>query len=151
MELRVTDETNPDFLRLIGRLDQEYYDKFGEIALRYREFNNINDSYVVVLAIEEGIAIGCGSFKELDSKSVEIKRVFIEKAYRQRGIATEIIEKLEGIAIEKGYEYGVLETGADNVPAIKTYEKLGYSLMENFGFLKDDNLCISMKKDLRRF
>lgn len=50
---------------------------------------------------------------------------------------------------KQGYVYSFLETGKENIAAIATYEKLGYLKIENTGFFKEDEICLSMKKDLR--
>lgn len=151
MEFIITNEKDPNFLNLCNKLDNEYFEIHGPEALKYKEFNKITSPHVVVLAIDKEKAIGCGSYKkfELDN-SIEIKRVFVDKKYRKQGIATKIIQMLEDIAIANDYVYSYLETGKTNHAAIKTYKKLGYYLIENFGFLKQDEICICMKKDLRR-
>ncbi|MDO5848589.1 MAG: GNAT family N-acetyltransferase [Methanobrevibacter sp.] len=150
MEFVVTDDKNADFQELIKRLDQEYIEVHGDEALKYQKFNAITVPHVVVLAIDDGVAIGCGSYKKFDLEdSIEIKRVFVEKEYRKKGIATEIMKRLEEVAVENNYKYSFLETGRINIPAVKTYEKLGYQIIENFGFLKQDDICICMKKELR--
>lgn len=148
MEIIVTDEGNPDFLRLCDELDGEYFDLHGDIALEYRDYNKISSPHVAVLAIDEGTAIGCGSYKVSDfPETVEIKRVFVRKDYRRQGIATLMIETLEKIAINNGFRSAVLETGSDNAGALGTYRKLGYEIIDNFGFFEDDDLCVCMKKD----
>ncbi|WP_303247840.1 GNAT family N-acetyltransferase [uncultured Methanobrevibacter sp.] len=149
MELKLTDESNTDFQKLVQALEQEYYDIHGEIALKYKEYNKITDPHVVLLAIENKKPIACGSFKKINENSIEIKRVFVNKNHRKQGMATEIIKKLEEIAVKQGYVYSFLETGKENIAAIATYEKLGYLKIENTGFFKEDEICLSMKKDLR--
>lgn len=93
MELKLTDESNTDFQKLVQDLEQEYYDIHGEIALKYKEYNKITDPHVVLLAIENKKPIACGSFKKINENSIEIKRVFVNKNHRKQGMATEIIKK----------------------------------------------------------
>lgn len=75
MELKLTDESNTDFQKLVQDLEQEYYDIHGEIALKYKEYNKITDPHVVLLAIENKKPIACGSFKKINENREWLQRL----------------------------------------------------------------------------
>lgn len=48
-----------------------------------------------VIAKDAGHAIGCGAFRPVDDRCAEIKRMFVRRAARRRGIARQIPRHLE--------------------------------------------------------
>jgi ribosomal protein S18 acetylase RimI-like enzyme len=77
-----------------------------------------------------------------------MKRVFVQKGYRQKGLATKIMQQLEKSAIKQGFVYAILETGVELKPAVALYKSLGYEIINNYGQYKDDSICVCMKKKL---
>jgi GNAT superfamily N-acetyltransferase len=65
--------------------------------------------------------------------SLEVKRVFVDSAYRGRGTSKLIMRELERIARELGARSLILQTGNLQFEAITLYEKLGYLPIERFG------------------
>jgi GNAT superfamily N-acetyltransferase len=65
--------------------------------------------------------------------SLEVKRVFVDPAYRGRGISKLLMLELERIARELGATSLILQTGNLQVEAITLYEKLGFVPIERFG------------------
>ena len=149
-ETVITDEKDPRFVHLSDELNLEYFNKHGEKVLKYNEYNELREPLFVLLVLSDGEAVACSSFKVMDADSIEIKRVYVKKEYRQKGIASSSVRQLEKIAEGRGFKYAYLETGKFNVEAINLYEKLGYRRDRNFGFFEDDDFCICMKKELRK-
>jgi len=147
-----TDEKNQDFIDLAKELWDEYYENVGDIVDKYKEVNNLEGKHFVILVFDENnennSPIACGSFKEFSTSTVEIKRVFVKKPYRNKGLATFIMEKLEKEAKNRGYDFSVLVTGVNNLPSQLFYKKLNYDIFEGFGFFKGDCDSISYKKEL---
>jgi GNAT superfamily N-acetyltransferase len=87
--------------------------------------------------------VGCGCFKIFNKNSVEIKRMFVTKDYRGKGISKIILNELEKWAFEIGFESAVLETGHNQFEAVGLYSRLGYSKIENFGqyALMPNSIC----------
>ena len=77
-----------------------------------------------------------------------IKTLWIEDAYRNKGIGKDLMEKAEFIALQNGFEYSRLETSSfQNKPF---YEKIGY---EVFGVINDSpegHSIYFMKKHLKK-
>lgn len=145
-----TDEKNQDFVDLAKELWDEYYKNVGDTVNNYQEVNNLEGKHFVILIFdynnENNSPIACGSFKELFNDTVEIKRVYVKKPYRNNGLATFIMEKLEKEAKKQNYDFSVLVTGVNNFSSQVLYKKLGYDLFEGFGIYKGDSDVICYKK-----
>lgn len=133
LSLRRTNSENQDFVSLIILLDKDLAIRDGEDHAFYAQFNKIDLIKYVVVAYENGIAIGCGAIKRYNNSSVEIKRMFIQPTYRGKGFASEILIELESWAAELKFNKCILETGIKQPEAIALYLKNGYSLISNFG------------------
>ena len=88
------------------------------------EFESAGGYFVV--AQEAGEPVGCGAFRPVDERCAEIKRMFVRRAARRRGIAQQILRHLEAEIHRRGFRTMVLETGCDNAEAIALYEAEGY-------------------------
>ena len=70
------------------------------------------------------------SIKEkLDSKMIEIKRMYVNKEYRNIGIASKLLENAENWVSKNGFKQIILSTSAYQKEAIKFYLKKGYKLI----------------------
>jgi putative acetyltransferase len=128
-----TDSDNPDFRRLVKFLDADLAIRDGDDHAFYSQFNNISNIRYVVVAFENGIAVGCGAIKEYDEDTVEVKRMYVSPESRKKGIATKILNELEMWAVELSYKKSRLETGKRQPEAIGLYKLNGYKLIPNFG------------------
>lgn len=54
--------------------------------------------------------------------------LYIEPAYRRRGVGRALLEQVEAFARQAGASHVWLETSNVNVPGVRAYERLGYSL-----------------------
>lgn len=131
--LERTNSENLDFIGLVRKLDKYLAITDGEEHNFYAQYNKLDLIKHVVIAYDGELAVGCGAIKEYDSKSMEVKRMFVEPAHRGTGIAGNILDELENWASELGYQNCVLETGKRQVEAVKFYNKRGYKLIDNYG------------------
>ena len=149
MESVITNEKDERFIELSRELDNEYFMKLGDIVKKYEEYNDLADPHIVILALNWGKPIACASFRFIDKDTIEIRRVYVKKRYRRKGIAYKLIKQLEKLAMEENFKYAVIETGKDNEAAINLYRKLDYEIVDNFGIFEGDDLCICMKKQFK--
>ncbi|WP_297981914.1 GNAT family N-acetyltransferase [uncultured Methanobrevibacter sp.] len=149
METVLSNEKDERFIQLSNELNNEYFSLIGEDALKYEDYNNLEDPHIVLLVLNWGNPIACASYKIFDKDSIEIKRVYVKKRYRNKRIAYKMVKALEKLAIEDNFKYSYITTGKDNIAAINLYKKLGYELIDNFGFFEGDDLCICMKKEFK--
>ena len=103
---------------------------------------------VFIGAYVEDIIVGCGAFvAKFDIEEYgEIKRIFVDEAYRGYSIGTVLMNRLETLAIERGIKKLKLETGIFQDPAIRLYQNLGYEKVPPFGDYNEDPLSIFMEK-----
>lgn len=147
MKIILTDEKNEKFLELVELLDYGYYQRIGDELKKYEDYNEFKNPHVVILLLDNDVAVACASYRVFDDESVEFKRVFVKKEYRKQGIAYNLIKELEKNVIERNFKYSYIITGKNNTPAIRLYEKLNYFETTKFGQFTDDNTVICMKKE----
>lgn len=85
-----------------------------------------------VVGFEDGAPVCCGAIKRLPDGACEIKRMFVTKDARGRGVARALLEELERRAREMGYEIARLDTGPRQTRAQRMYERAGYAPIGNF-------------------
>lgn len=143
-----TNSSDADFIQLVQMLDADLAVRDGAEHAFYAQFNKVHMIQHVVIAYENNLAVGCGAFKPFDSGSVEIKRMYVLPAHRNKGIAVAVLLQLEQWAKEEGYSVAVLETGKKQPEAIRLYEKCGYSRIPNYGQYAGVENSVCMKKEL---
>jgi putative acetyltransferase len=143
-----TDSTHPDFHRLIIPLDKELQELYGAEQAFFDQFNKVVQIRHVVIAYNNGQAIGCGAIKEYATDVMEVKRMFVDRAFRGQGIAYRILTELEQWAQELGYTTCILETGNKQLEAIRLYEKAGYQVIPNYDQYSGVESSICMQKHI---
>jgi putative acetyltransferase len=139
---------NKDFQHLVSLLDHELWVELKEDQATYDSFNRVPgiDTAVIVYTSDEPVACGC--FKKFDEETVEIKRMFVQKNWRGKGLSKAILQELEKWAVEKGYHYAILETSVHFATARKLYESSRYRVVSNFPPYVGLSESVCMKKDL---
>lgn len=122
-----------DFKTLVDLLDEDLNGRYGTLQTGYNKYNSLDSIKNVVVAYINNEPVGCGSFKEFDDATIEIKRMFVKPGHRGTGLANHILHELEKWGMELGYKFSILETGIKQVEAIRFYQKNGYLQIENFG------------------
>jgi GNAT superfamily N-acetyltransferase len=146
--LKRTNSDDIDFINLVALLDKDLAIRDGEDHSFYNQFNKIDKIKHVVVFYEDDIAVGCGAFREKESDSVEIKRMYVHPDHRKKGIASQVLAELEKWAAEIKYPYTVLETGKKQPEAIALYQKSGYSIIPNYPPYENMDNSVCMKKTL---
>lgn len=143
MQLVKTDATNEDFKALVKALDAYLAIKDGDDHAFYDQYNQIDDIRYVIVAYEEGKAVGCGAIKPFESGVMEVKRMYTAPENRGKGIASSLLIALEKWAGELGCGKCILETGKRQIEAIRLYEKSGYKRIANYGqyVMMDNSVC----------
>lgn len=150
MELIHTNGSDERFIELCHELDNFLNDIVGGQKQRaiYDQYNKLADIHDVVLAVDDGQAVGCGSYKRYDAETAEIKRAFVRESHRGRDFAKHIMYALEQKARENGYKKLILETGNLLKAAMHLYIDIGYVIIENYGQYKNLPGSICMMKEL---
>ena len=140
-------EMTADHISQIAALEKACFsDPWTEDAFVYELENPL--SLWLVFLDGETVAGYVGSQTVLDE--ADIMNVAVHPEYRRRGIAKALLIELERRLEENGVVTLALEVRASNDPAIRLYEKLGYTLAgvrKNYYFHPKEDALI-LKKQL---
>jgi len=128
-----TTSQNTDFIKLVKLLDADLKIRDGEEHEFYAQINKTAILNNVIVCCQGTVVVGCGAFRGIDKKNVEIKRMFVIPDFRGNGVASKILIELEQWARELNYTQTILETGINQPEAIALYKKSGYSITKNYG------------------
>lgn len=119
---------------LVEAVQQEYVQRYGgrdAAVVDPAEFLPPNGIFLVVEV--DGVPAGCGAWRALPSGAAEIKRVYVEPAFRRRGVARLVVAALEEGAVAAGHAQVVLNTGREQPEALTLYAELGYRPVPGYG------------------
>ena len=131
-QLKRTTTAHEDFQHLVRQLDHELWNELHEDQATYDQYNQVPDIKTAVLIYDGEQAVACGCFKEFDSTTIEIKRMFVEKPHRGKGLSKMVLQALEAWAKELGYRAAILETSIHFATARRLYETSGYGIIPNY-------------------
>jgi len=146
--IKRTTTNDQDFQFLIKMLDHELWNELKEDQATYDQFNKVDEIPTAVLIYNNDKAVACGCFKQFDEQTVEIKRMFVQKKYRGKGLSKQVLHQLEKWAVEGSYRYAVLETSIHFKIAQNLYASNGYTIIQNYGPYADLPESVCMKKEL---
>ena len=88
----------------------------------------------------DGRLMGCVALKELSSDHGEIKSMRTAQHARKLGVATQLLQHLLHVSMQRGYQTISLETGSQDYfqPARNLYEKFGFSYCGPFANYQPD-------------
>jgi ribosomal protein S18 acetylase RimI-like enzyme len=72
-------------------------------------------------------AVAGGGLRRLEDGTAEIKRMYVRPEFRSRGLAAQLLRRLEAAATELGYASVRLDTGPKQVTAQRLYRSAGYT------------------------
>jgi len=84
------------------------------------------------LAVSDGVVMACGGLQWIDDRTAEIKRMWVDPAWRGRGLAGRLLGFLEQTALESGRRTIRLDTHPVLLEAIAMYRKFGYADVERY-------------------
>lgn len=149
IDIRVVPPDDKDLHTLIEDLDQYMLTLYPAEGIFGVDFTDpkVRDMTFCV-AYVNGTAAGCGALKPLGGGVAEIKRFFVDRSFRGRGIASLILDFIEGKAREAGIAVMRLETGPKQPEAIGLYRKYGYREIEPYGEYAGCEHSFCMEKTL---
>ncbi len=86
-----------------------------------------------LIASLAGRPVGMGAHRPLDADCTELRRMFVDAAFRQQGVARALLEALESHARSQGFSCLRLETGMRQSAAMALYEGFGLVRIPAFG------------------
>lgn len=138
-----------DAVHLIRALDDDLRARYPGITLHGLRPEDVRDHRLAFLvAHADGEAIGCGAVRELEPGVGEIKRMFVQPAWRRRGVARQLLAALEAEARKLGYVALRLETALGQPEAICLYRSAGYVDIPPFGEYMGNAVSVCFEKRL---
>ncbi|RBM16890.1 GNAT family N-acetyltransferase [Streptomyces sp. PT12] len=139
---------HPDARKLNDLVQAEYVERYGEGDLTPLDPAMFDPpSGLFLLAYDPARRpVGTGAWRAhgagngYEEGDAEIKRMFVVREARGRGLARRILARLEETAREAGRIRMVLETGVAQPEAIALYESSGYELLpveRKFGYYRE--------------
>jgi GNAT superfamily N-acetyltransferase len=119
---------------LVARVQEEYTARYGgpdEAVVDPAEFLPPAGLFLVVEV--DGLPAGCGAWRVHEPGVVEVKRVYVEPAFRRLGLARLIMTALEDSAGQAGHRAVVLNTGRRQPEALALYAGTGYGPVPGYG------------------
>lgn len=105
------------------------------------------------VARRNGQVVGCGAARRMPAEAAtggqaygEIKRMVVDPAHRGQGIAGQLLDELESALRAAGVGQARLETGRDQLEAVRLYERRGYQRCGPFAGYPDNGLSLFMHK-----
>jgi putative acetyltransferase len=149
IELKLVLPDDKDLQCLISSLDKELLTLYPAEGIFGVDFLDPKVSEMTFcVAIVNGTPAGCGALKPLDGNVAELKRFFVVKPFRGKGIASAVLDYIEGVAKDRGIVVIRLETGPRQPEAIGLYRKFGYNEIEPYGQYIGCQYSYCMEKDL---
>lgn len=114
--------------------------------LKDSDLENINAFYLDVggaffVAIDEGMIIGSSAVRMINSGRCEIKRLYVRKDFRGKGVGTALLSQALRFA-EQNCSFATLKTDVSLDDAIRLYLKNGFLIV------KEDDKTIYFEKQL---
>jgi len=132
--LRALPYDDPLAQYLVEAVQQEYVQRYGgrdEAVVEPGEF--LPPQGLFLVAEVDGEPAGCGAWRAMPGGGAEIKRVYVEPAFRRRGVARLVVAALEGSAAAAGHPEVVLNSGREQPEALALYADLGYRPVPGYG------------------
>jgi GNAT superfamily N-acetyltransferase len=133
-ELRLERYDSPIAQALIAAVQEEYTERYGgpdDSPIDADEFEAPAGLFLVGYLGGEPVATG--GLRRHGDGEVEIKRMYVARSARGRGLSRLVLAELERRARGLGATRIVLETGMRQPEAIALYESSGYEPIPGFG------------------
>lgn len=146
--IKRTTTSDADFNLLVGRLDHELWVELEEDQSTYDQYNKVPDIPTAIIIYDKKTPIAIGCYKKHNESTVEIKRMYVDKAYRGKGISKLVLYELEQWAVENKFQYAILETSIYFNVAQNLYSQAGYIVIPNYDQYEGLEESVCMRKEL---
>ena len=144
MKIIRTTYLNPAFQELVAQLNTDLANRDGKDH-PLSQFNEITHLKHVVVLYLKNKAVGCGAIAKYNLSAMEIKRMYVTPSHRGQQLGENILSELENWTKELGLSKCILFMGVNQPEAMKLYLRNNFSVIENYGKLKDipDSICLA--------
>ena len=100
---------------------------------RHYFYNDIANAFEAFYClVDEEKVIGTVALKKIDAYTVELKALYLDKAYRGQHLGTRLIKAAIDEANARGFKVMVLDSMSKYQEALRLYEKCGFRNTERF-------------------
>ncbi len=142
---------------LIDELAVEYADRYGGTEQRVMKW--LLEEYpaddftppggALLIGLLDGLPVTGGGFRRFDDTRAELKRVWTDSRYRQRGYAKAVLAALEREIAARGYRRVYLTTGNRQPEAEALYLSSGYTRLAGPLPTGGESYPVAFEKTLR--
>lgn len=131
-ELDVVDPTSTLARAAIGHyvaeLDRRFPDGFdpGDTTSTHPAASMAAQNGAFVVAASDGTPVACGGVQTLGENIAEIKRMWVDPAWRGAGLGSRMLHRLEEEAMRLGHDRARLDTNLALTEAVAMYRHAGY-------------------------
>ena len=116
--------------KLIDGLNRAIWERYPDMRRdnsdEYKANNLLSADTPFFVAWLDGEPVGCGAYRPMDERTIEVKRMYVAESARRLGIGRAILAAVEDAGREAGFSVARLETGTAQTEAIALYGKDGY-------------------------
>ncbi len=103
---------------------------------------------IYLVATLDGLAVGMAAHRPMNRFASEVRRMYVHRDFRRRGIALALLAQLESHARAHGFTHLRLETGNRQAPAMRLYASCGFLRIAPFGSHASDPTSVCCEKPL---
>ena len=103
----------------------------------------------LLIGLLDGLPVTGGGFRRFDDTRAELKRMWTDRRYRQRGYAQAVLAELEREIAARGYRRVYLTTGDGQPEAEALYLSSGYTRLAGPLPAEGDAYPVAFEKALR--
>ena len=159
IDIRRESPDQPEVVRLLDALDRYLAALYPPEANHILDLPSLLAPEVVFLVAREagasGRVVGTGAVRRMAGEAAtggvaygEIKRMMVAPGQRGRGIGARLLRALEDMLLAQDVGLALLETGRDQIEAVRLYERCGYQRRSAFGGYPDNGLSAFYGKRL---
>ncbi|MBO4524603.1 GNAT family N-acetyltransferase [Ruminococcus sp.] len=129
-----TGPKNDDFQRFY-LITEAYYDSLvggKRNRIGFVPYNISESIHDVLISYINDKAVACAGLKKYNESDTEIKRVWVEPAYRGKHIASAMMDMIEEKASQQGFGRVILQTREQMTDAVSLYINRDYYRIENY-------------------
>jgi GNAT superfamily N-acetyltransferase len=149
VRLRAVGYADPVAQHLVERVQQEYVVRYGGRDAAVVDPAEFSPPLGLFLVAEvDGRPAGCGGWRSCGDGVAEVKRMYVEPAFRRRGIAALVLTELERTAAAAGHQRLLLNSGDRQPEALALYDRAGYTPVTGYGVYADEPGAVFLGKEL---
>jgi GNAT superfamily N-acetyltransferase len=145
LEFLAVHQSHPLAAPLLDELSFEYNSRYGRlVAPEYQDLRAYPahefepPGGVLIVALSGGAPVAGGAFRQYDSTTAELKRIWTASAHRRQGYGKLVVAELERIAAQRGFSRIYLTTGWRQPEAVALYLAAGYTPLYDFALAPED-------------